>query len=107
MISFFELFKIGIGPSSSHTTGPMKAAGQFQMALASIRTVRRCPRRRRVASSEPRPGYRNDVADWSRHAVEIRGNFARRPCCECPGLLTAGVVSDFAASICGSPRESL
>jgi L-serine dehydratase len=29
MISFFELFKIGIGPSSSHTVGPMKAAAAF------------------------------------------------------------------------------
>lgn len=25
-ISVFDLFKIGIGPSSSHTVGPMKAA---------------------------------------------------------------------------------
>jgi len=29
MISVFELFKIGIGPSSSHTVGPMKAAASF------------------------------------------------------------------------------
>ena len=28
-ISVFDLFKIGIGPSSSHTVGPMKAAGMF------------------------------------------------------------------------------
>ncbi|MFC0590653.1 L-serine ammonia-lyase [Novosphingobium aquiterrae] len=28
-ISTFELFKVGIGPSSSHTTGPMVAAGRF------------------------------------------------------------------------------
>lgn len=28
-ISVFEIFKIGIGPSSSHTVGPMKAANQF------------------------------------------------------------------------------
>ena len=28
-ISVFELFKIGIGPSSSHTVGPMRAARQF------------------------------------------------------------------------------
>lgn len=28
-ISVFELFKIGVGPSSSHTTGPMVAAGRF------------------------------------------------------------------------------
>ncbi|WP_027344619.1 L-serine ammonia-lyase [Hamadaea tsunoensis] len=29
MISVFELFKIGIGPSSSHTVGPMRAAARF------------------------------------------------------------------------------
>jgi L-serine dehydratase len=29
MISIFDLFKIGIGPSSSHTVGPMKAARMF------------------------------------------------------------------------------
>lgn len=28
-ISVFDLFKIGIGPSSSHTVGPMNAAGDF------------------------------------------------------------------------------
>ena len=28
-ISVFELFKIGIGPSSSHTVGPMRAAAMF------------------------------------------------------------------------------
>jgi L-serine dehydratase len=36
-ISVFELFKIGIGPSSSHTVGPMRAALMFaQDLLASI-----------------------------------------------------------------------
>jgi L-serine dehydratase len=34
MISVFELFKIGIGPSSSHTVGPMKAGAGFIAALA-------------------------------------------------------------------------
>ena len=34
MISVCELFKIGIGPSSSHTVGPMKAAGAFASGLA-------------------------------------------------------------------------
>jgi L-serine dehydratase len=29
MISLFDMFKIGIGPSSSHTMGPMVAAGLF------------------------------------------------------------------------------
>src|ERR1700744_6048983 len=33
MISVFDLFKVGIGPSSSHTTGPMKAAVAFAAAL--------------------------------------------------------------------------
>ncbi len=33
--SVFDLFKIGIGPSSSHTIGPMRAAFQFASLLAS------------------------------------------------------------------------
>ncbi len=35
MISAFELFKVGIGPSSSHTVGPMKAAAAFVAGLAA------------------------------------------------------------------------
>src|SRR5580658_946519 len=31
--SIFELFKIGIGPSSSHTVGPMRAARSFTSGL--------------------------------------------------------------------------
>ncbi|SEQ28076.1 L-serine ammonia-lyase [Thalassovita taeanensis] len=35
-LSIFEMFKVGIGPSSSHTMGPMVAAGRFlQMMRAS------------------------------------------------------------------------
>lgn len=33
MLSVFDIFKIGIGPSSSHTVGPMHAAGQFARRL--------------------------------------------------------------------------
>jgi L-serine dehydratase len=33
MITFSELFKIGIGPSSSHTVGPMLAARRFSLHL--------------------------------------------------------------------------
>lgn len=29
MISMFQLYKVGIGPSSSHTLGPMNAARRF------------------------------------------------------------------------------
>ena len=32
-ISVFDLFKVGIGPSSSHTVGPMRAAGMFAQLL--------------------------------------------------------------------------
>jgi len=32
-VSVFDLFKIGIGPSSSHTVGPMRAARLFAMRL--------------------------------------------------------------------------
>jgi L-serine dehydratase len=45
-ISVFDLFKVGIGPSSSHTVGPMKAAGMFARGLRDdglmpqVRTVR-------------------------------------------------------------------
>jgi L-serine dehydratase len=34
-VSVFDLFKIGIGPSSSHTVGPMRAAFQFASSLAA------------------------------------------------------------------------
>ena len=34
-LSVFDLFKIGIGPSSSHTVGPMRAAHRFLLELES------------------------------------------------------------------------
>jgi L-serine dehydratase len=45
-VSVFDLFKVGIGPSSSHTVGPMKAARMFAEGLREdgltprVRTVR-------------------------------------------------------------------
>lgn len=33
-ISIFDLFNIGVGPSSSHTTGPMRAARRFGLRLS-------------------------------------------------------------------------
>src|SRR5262245_65797722 len=33
-ISVFDLFKVGIGPSSSHTVGPMRAACSFAARLS-------------------------------------------------------------------------
>jgi len=42
--SLFDLFKIGIGPSSSHTVGPMRAAYQFAQSLASNELLRKVAR---------------------------------------------------------------
>jgi L-serine dehydratase len=42
--SLFELFKIGIGPSSSHTVGPMRAALRFTRELASSDLLNRTAR---------------------------------------------------------------
>ena len=39
MISVFDMFKIGIGPSSSHTVGPMKAANAFIHELIAQNTL--------------------------------------------------------------------
>lgn len=36
-LSVFDIFKIGLGPSSSHTMGPMTAAGRFLEALVAGR----------------------------------------------------------------------
>lgn len=38
-VSVFELFKIGVGPSSSHTMGPMSAATRFARRLADEGTI--------------------------------------------------------------------
>ena len=42
-LSVFDIFKVGIGPSSSHTMGPMAAAEAFLALLAE-----------RVAGDPPR-----------------------------------------------------
>ena len=38
-ISTFELFKIGIGPSSSHTVGPMIASKLFSEKISSFKNL--------------------------------------------------------------------
>lgn len=43
-VSIFDLFKIGIGPSSSHTVGPMKAAAIFSQALSEKGIFDACTR---------------------------------------------------------------
>ncbi|MBM6551527.1 L-serine ammonia-lyase [Marinomonas ostreistagni] len=43
-ISVFDLFKIGIGPSSSHTVGPMAAAADFVDVLSERALTKDCAR---------------------------------------------------------------
>ncbi len=43
-VSVFELFKLGVGPSSSHTMGPMTAAGRFLSHLAGAGRLYRITR---------------------------------------------------------------
>ena len=57
-LSVFDIFKVGIGPSSSHTMGPMAAAGAFLELLAE--------KHREV----PSPGA------WLRIRVSLRGSLA-------------------------------
>jgi L-serine dehydratase len=47
-VSVFDLFKIGIGPSSSHTVGPMRAAARFVNRWLEERSVLADTRRIRV-----------------------------------------------------------
>ena len=52
----FELFKVGIGPSSSHTVGPMKAAGAFVEPCRGMGDPARRPREgRRCSARSPSP----------------------------------------------------
>ena len=43
-LSVFDLFRVGIGPSSSHTVGPMKAAGRFVASLSADGSLPRVAR---------------------------------------------------------------
>ena len=43
-VSVFDLFTIGIGPSSSHTVGPMRAARRFVLALHDAGSLSRVTR---------------------------------------------------------------
>lgn len=47
MLSIFDIFKIGLGPSSSHTVGPMKAAAAFSGSLNDLGVL---PQVKRIAA---------------------------------------------------------
>ena len=67
-VSVFELFKIGIGPSSSHTMGPMTAASRFIREVAGARSacegragIRRPVRFARADGQRSRYRHRRDA----------------------------------------------
>ncbi|MFF7706312.1 L-serine ammonia-lyase [Pseudomonas sp. NPDC007930] len=64
-ISVFDLFKIGIGPSSSHTVGPMRAAALFTQGLrerGELNQVRRIEVRLYGSLSATGVGHGSDNA---------------------------------------------
>jgi len=61
-ISVFEIIKIGIGPSSSHTMGPWRAAGQFVRELPDLQAVARLSVRLYGSLAKTGAGHGTDVA---------------------------------------------
>ncbi len=64
-ISIFELFSIGIGPSSSHTVGPMRAARRFIQELdtsALLKTTHRIKADLYGSLGQTGKGHGSDVA---------------------------------------------
>ena len=64
-ISVFDLFKIGVGPSSSHTVGPMRAAALFVQGLrerGELERVRRIEVRLYGSLSATGVGHGSDNA---------------------------------------------
>ena len=61
-ISAFEIIKIGIGPSSSHTMGPWRAASQFLAELPGIESVASVTVRLYGSLAKTGKGHGTDVA---------------------------------------------
>ena len=52
-LSVFDLLRIGIGPSSSHTVGPMRAGRAFAVELAGVLAASAVPRAGSVGAAGP------------------------------------------------------
>ena len=64
-VSTFDLFKIGIGPSSSHTVGPMRAAARFVERWLV-----------QAGNAEGSPGDGSDLERTARIRAEVFGSLA-------------------------------
>ena len=61
-ISAFEIIKVGIGPSSSHTMGPWRAASQFVAELPDLAAVESLTARLYGSLAKTGAGHGTDVA---------------------------------------------
>ena len=77
-LSTFDLFEIGIGPSSSHTVGPMRAAERFLRELETLGLLERTARvETLLCGSLARPGR---VTPPTRRSSQGCVRRAARPC---------------------------
>ena len=77
-VSVFDLFKIGIGPSSSHTVGPMRAARRFALRLERSRRSLERTARVRVELYGSLGATGKGHGDRQGGAARARGRGARR-----------------------------
>ena len=99
-LSAFDLFKIGIGPSSSHTVGPMRAAQRFLRELETQGVLERTAAGRdrplRLAGAD-RQGARHRQGD---HPGPVRRAAGRRSTPTPPSGIVARVARDQARCRC-------
>ena len=96
-ISAFDLFKIGIGPSSSHTVGPMRAARRFlfEMPAAEFARITRVTVELHGSLAHTGHGHGTDTAMM----LGLRG--------ELPDEVDTGKVADTIAAIKTTQRIQL
>lgn len=61
-LSVFDIFKIGVGPSSSHTLGPWRAAERFLKELGDVSCIRRISVRLYGSLAKTGRGHGTDIA---------------------------------------------
>ena len=72
MFSILEMFTIGVGPSSSHTVGPMVAASRFAASLERDGILNRVGRVRPVLGTVPiAPRWRAWKATYRKPSIPI------------------------------------
>ena len=84
-VSILDIFSIGIGPSSLHTLGPMRAANDFVEKLLVAKLL---PKVTRVyidlygSLALAGKGAQNGCGDYSRFVRFFRRNHRNRKCCQ-------------------------